>query len=123
MKLTKNFTKAEFESKDGSKMPTAVLAKIKELAINLQVLRDEVGKPIVVTSGYRSPAHNKMIGGASASKHVLGQAADFKVSGMTPKQIFDVITRLINKGKMKSGGLKAYSTFVHYDIRGYNARW
>lgn len=123
MKLTKNFEKNEFDSKDGATMPFAVLVQVKELAKNLQVLRDKINKPIVITSGYRSPAHNKAIGGAKASKHMLGQAADFKVPGMTPKQVFDTILRLISEGKMKKGGLHAYSSWVHYDIRGYNARW
>ena len=123
MKLTANFNKSEFDSKDGASMPASVLINVKELAKNLQVLRDEVKKPIAITSGYRSPAHNRAIGGASASKHLLGQAADFKIPGMTPKQVFAIITRLIQQGKMKPGGLKAYSTWVHYDIRGYNARW
>lgn len=123
MKLTENFEKKEFESKDGAAMPAAVLVQIKELAKNLQVLREKVNKPIVITSGYRSPAHNKAIGGAKESKHILGQAADFKVPGMTPKQVYLIILQLIKEGKMKPGGLHAYSTWVHYDIRGYNARW
>lgn len=123
MKLTKNFSKAEFDSKDGVAMPTAVLVQIRELARNLQVFRDEVGKPVIITSGYRSPAHNRRIGGASGSKHILGQAADFKVPGMTPNEVYRSIFRLIREGKMKKGGLHAYSSWVHYDIRGYNARW
>lgn len=123
MKLTENFEKKEFESKDGAAMPAAVLAQIQELAKNLQVLREKVKKPIVITSGYRSPAHNKAIGGAKESKHILGQAADFKVPGMTPKQVYLIILQLIKEGKMKPGGLHAYSGWVHYDIRGYNARW
>lgn len=123
MKLTENFNKSEFDSKDGVVMPAAVLVQIRELARNLQVFRDEVGKPVFITSGYRSPAHNRRIGGAPASKHILGQAADFKVPGMTPNEIYKTILRLIREGKMKKGGLHAYSTWVHYDIRGYNARW
>jgi hypothetical protein len=44
MKLTENFSKSEFDSKDGAAMPLEVLQNIKELANNLQVLRDHLGK-------------------------------------------------------------------------------
>lgn len=123
MKLTKDFSKKEFDSKDGANMPATVLVNVRELATNLQVLRDAVQLPIVITSGYRSVSHNKKIGGAEGSKHTLGQAADFKIPGMTAKQVYEVVLKLIQSGKMKKGGLHAYSTWVHYDIRGFNARW
>jgi hypothetical protein len=45
------------------------------------------------------------------------------VKGHTPKQVADAIEFLINQGKMREGGLKAYGTFTHYDIRGTKARW
>ena len=38
----------------------------------LQSLRNRLGKPLIVNSGYRSPAHNRAVGGAPASKHMLG---------------------------------------------------
>ena len=123
MKLTNNFSLSEFESKDGAIMPDDVRLNIERLADNLQVLRDEIGKPITITSGYRSPKHNKAIGGAKNSQHILGNAADFKVAGMKPKEVEYVIERLIDEGKMKQGGLKAYSSWIHYDIRGEKARW
>lgn len=123
MKLTENFNKSEFESKDGATMPPVVLTRIKILAENLQVLRNHVNKSIIITSGYRSPAHNRRVGGAPSSKHVLGEAADFKIPGMTPREVYLTILELQRQGKMLKGGLHAYSTWVHYDIRGYNARW
>jgi len=55
-------------------MPLEVLQNIKELANNLQVLRNHLGKSISINSGYRSPSHNKKIGGAKASQHLLGTA-------------------------------------------------
>ena len=123
MKLTKNFSLSEFESKDGALMPDAVRLNIERLADNLQVLRDEIDKAITITSGYRSPKHNKAIGGAKNSQHVIGTAADFKVAGMKPKEVAAVIERLIDEGKMKQGGLKAYASWVHYDIRNIKSRW
>lgn len=123
MKLTENFSKAEFECHDGSEMPNDVFENIKELAKNMQILRDELGVPIHLTNGYRSPAHNKSVGGAKNSMHLYGKACDMKVKGMTPKQVLLVIERLIKEGKMKQGGIGLYNTFIHYDIRGTKARW
>ena len=123
MKLTKNFSKSEFDSKDGAEMPKKVLANVKKLAEALQVLRDNVGKPITVNSGYRSPEHNKESKGKPKSKHLLGIAADIVVEDHTPKEVFELIELLTEKGELPEGGLKAYDTFTHYDIRGKKARW
>jgi len=123
MRLTKNFTKREFKSRDGAPMPEGVLTNIKELASNLQVLRDFLGEPIRINSAYRSPAHNKAIGGVKNSQHVLGRAADIKVKDIETKDLYLIIESLILDGKMKDGGLGLYDTFVHYDIRESKARW
>ena len=122
-KLTNNFMLQEFNSKCGRDIPNNVLPNIIQLAKNLQVLRDAVGKSITITSGYRSPQHNKKIGGAKDSQHVKGMAADIKVAGMTPKEVALVIEGLIESGKMKQGGIGIYASWVHYDIRGTKARW
>jgi uncharacterized protein YcbK (DUF882 family) len=122
-KLTNNFTIQEFNSKCGRDIPNNVLPNIIQLAKNLQVLRDAVGKSISITSGYRSPQHNKKIGGAKDSQHVKGMAADIKVAGMTPKEVALVIEGLIESGKMKQGGIGIYASWIHYDICGTKARW
>lgn len=123
MKLTEDFNKIEFESRDGSKMPIEVLHNIRKVSKNLQVLRDYIGRPIHINSGYRSPKHNKRIGGVPNSYHTKGMAADITVRGYTPKRLARTIIKLINQGKMEQGGIGLYNGFVHYDIRGYNARW
>lgn len=123
MQLTTNFTKQEFDCRDGSAMPIQILENVKQLAKQLQVLRDFVGKNIVVNSGYRSPSYNKRVGGAANSQHLVGKAADITIAGMTPKQVAQTIEKLIAEGKMKQGGIGIYKTFTHYDIRGVKARW
>jgi uncharacterized protein YcbK (DUF882 family) len=123
MKITNNFSLQEFDSKCGREMPSQVVTNIIELAKNLQVLRDEVKKSIQITSGYRSPEHNAKVKGAKNSQHITGMAADIKVSGMTPKQVAEVIERLIAEKKMKEGGIGIYKTWLHYDIRNTKARW
>ena len=122
MKLTTNFSLSEFNKRNYN-VPTDVLRNLIELAKNLQVLRDEVKKPIKITSGYRPAELNAKVGGASKSRHITGQAADFKIEGYTPKQIAAIIEKLIAAGKMKEGGLGIYKTWIHYDNRGTKARW
>ena len=122
MKLTTNFSLNEFNKRNYN-VPTDVLRNLLELAKNLQVLRDEVKKPIKITSGYRPAELNAKVGGATKSRHITGEAADFKIEGYTPKQVAAIIEKLIAEGKMKQGGLGTYSTWVHYDVRGTAARW
>jgi uncharacterized protein YcbK (DUF882 family) len=122
-KITNNFSLQEFNSKCGRDIPNNILPNIFELAKNLQVLRDAVGKSISITSGYRSPEHNAKIKGAKNSQHIKGTAADIKIQGMTPKEVVLVIEGLIESGKMKQGGIGIYPSWVHYDIRGTKSRW
>lgn len=121
--LTKNFKFSEFESKDGAPMPADVKANIKLLAKELEKIRSAFNLPININSGYRSPGHNKTIGGASNSYHMKGMAADFTIPGRTPKQIAIVLEGLIKDGKLKQGGIGIYNNWIHYDIRSTKARW
>ena len=123
MKISKNFSKSEFDSKDGEEMPVQVLTNIIELVVELQKLRDIIGVPIKVNSGYRSPEHNKSIGGVSNSQHVLGKACDIVAKDISPRDLANVIENLIDNGFLKIGGLGRYNTFTHIDIRNYKARW
>jgi uncharacterized protein YcbK (DUF882 family) len=122
-KISENFRLQEFDSSCGREMPLEVQKNVIQLGQNLQVLRDYLGASITINSGYRSPQLNRKIKGATRSQHLLGTAADIVVKGHTPKQVADAIELLISQGKMREGGLKAYGTFTHYDIRGTKARW
>lgn len=122
-KLTKNFSLNEFASADGAEFPADVIENLRQLAKNLQVIRDHYGKPIKINSGWRSPAHNKSVGGAKNSQHVQGKAADIKIDGVKPAQLGAEIEKLIEAKKIRQGGLGIYPNFVHYDIRGKKARW
>ncbi len=123
MKITENFSLNEFNSKDGTKMPADVKENIKQLAVNLQVIRDNAKCAIHINSAYRSPSHNKRIGGVSNSKHIFGLASDLTSRNHTPNELYQLIEELINDGKISEGGLGLYKSFVHYDIRGTKARW
>ena len=123
MKLTENFALWEFRCRDGSDVPDEYMDNVRELAENLQVLRDYIQKPITVISGYRSLTYNKKIDGAKRSQHLLAKAGDLIVKDMTPAEVKEAIVHLIKEGKMKKGGVGLYTHFTHYDVRGFNRRW
>lgn len=123
MKISVNFEKSEFDSHDGGVMPVDVFLNVVKLANQLQRVRDELNRTVKVNSGYRSPEHNKKIGGVPDSQHVFGRAADIVVDGVSPKKVFETIETLISRGDMLQGGLGLYDNFVHYDIRGIRSRW
>lgn len=123
MKLTQNFSLSEFACKDGTPVPGTLLDNVELLAKNLQVLRDYLGEPIHVNSGYRTPAYNAKVGGKKASYHLKAMAGDLTTKKKTPKQLAAIIEKLIAERKMKQGGIGIYPGFVHYDVRGYKARW
>lgn len=123
MKLSDNFSLSEFRCNDGTDVPDEYMDNVRKLAENLQILREIIGKPIIVISGYRSPDYNKKIGGAKRSQHMLAKAADIIIKGMDTRDVADLIKDLIKQGKMHAGGVGLYQSFVHYDVRGRNARW
>jgi uncharacterized protein YcbK (DUF882 family) len=120
--LTRNFNLSEFSSR-GQPVPPEYLCNVRVLATNLQVIRARIGQPLVIISGYRSPAHNTAVGGATNSYHLSAQAADIRCGGLSPVELRQVILDLIESGEIMQGGLGLYDTFVHYDIRGTKARW
>jgi len=113
IKISKNFSLHEFECKDGSH-----LVKVdEELIDKLQQLRDLIGKPIPIHSGYRTPEYNKKVGGATKSQHLLGKAADISVNGISSEKLAELAE------KVGFNGIGIYKTFVHCDVRGYKAHW
>ena len=126
MKLTNNFSKSEFECKSGQDMPLDVLENVKLLAIQLQKIREYVGKPIRINSAYRSEAHNQAIGGVKTSQHILGKAADITIDTFTPDEVVSIIENMLTNemlGGFYIGGLGSYNTFTHIDIRDKKSRW
>ena len=104
MRLSRNFMLREFVNsstaarKGINNKPTEIhLANLKKLIDNvIQPLRDKIG-PIRITSGYRSPALNRAIGGSSRSQHSKGMAADIQFvrdNEMDNKVIFDTILEM-----------------------------
>lgn len=122
--ITEHFAWREFACHDGAPVPPEYRSHVRRLCEALEVLRAELGgRPVVIVSGYRTPEWNRKVGGATRSQHVSARAADIRVAGVSPSDVADAIERLIGQGRMPQGGLGRYDTFVHYDLRGYHARW
>ena len=73
------------------------IANLKRLCVWLEVLRNKVGHPIVINSGYRSPQLNRKVGGAANSNHLTGCAADIRTLGYEQAIVYAAI--LINYAK------------------------
>lgn len=115
MQLTTNFNLNEWKCKDGTPVPDEYIPNVIEVAKNLQVLRDYLKTPIIINSGYRTPAYNKKVGGVPNSMHIFGKAADIRTAKYTPTQVRSAILELIDTGKIRDLGIGFYDTFIHVD--------
>src|SRR5690606_6202940 len=107
IQLARNFNLREFASRDTD---TQVVVSLRLVDL-LQHLRDEVKRPVIITSGYRTVQHNAAVGGARYSQHLFGRAADVKVEGYTVDQIANIARDIGFTGILK------YDTFTHLDVR------
>ena len=57
----------------------------------LNPLRERIGKPIIITSGYRCKKLNEIVGGVPNSQHTTGEAADFVINGLKTAEIINLI--------------------------------
>ena len=121
MKLSNNFslaemTKSQTATRKGirNEPSTAHIENLIHLAETvLQPVRDHFGKPVAISSGYRSPALCEAIGSSAKSQHAKGEAADFEIGGVDNKELatwisknttFDqLILEFYNEGDPNSG--------------------
>lgn len=108
-KITDHFKVKEFACKDGSQ----VVFVDDYMITLLEILRQTIKKPIIITSGYRTPEHNKKVNGAKYSYHMRGCAVDIKVNGVTPKEV----AKELNKIVPNNCGIIVYNNWVHFDVR------
>lgn len=114
-KLSANFKVREFACKDGSD-PIFIDSELVNI---LQKVRNHFGKPVTITSAYRTPPHNSKEGGTTYSQHLYGKAADIKVQGIAPKKVAEYAETLLKN----YGGIGIYSSFTHIDVRDNCSRW
>jgi uncharacterized protein YcbK (DUF882 family) len=116
-KLSKYFSSKEFENSTDKEfyIDPVLLEK-------LDLVREEFGESITITSGYRSPAHNAKIGGSLSSQHCLGKAADIRPSASS-KESLDKLYLICEK-YLEAVGDGRNKGFVHVDVRtGKKRRW
>lgn len=118
MNLTPHFTLAELTHTDHREFdntPTAVvLPNLSRLADLLEQVKVVLGgKPIIVTSGYRSILVNAAVGSKPTSQHRLGCAADFRVPGVSPDQ---VVRALIKSGMAFDQVIREFDRWTHISV-------
>lgn len=116
--LTPHFHLAEFlcPGVTVDNVPSEIRERLVGLAHRLQAVRDCLGgKPMTITSGYRTVAHNRLVGGVANSIHLTGAAADIVVSGLSPDKVQHAL-------KHWTGGMGCYASFTHLDC-GTKRRW
>ena len=102
-----NFSPAEIACRGTGKL------LVNEAALDkLQALRDRLGKPLIMRSAYRSPEHNRAVGGAKASKHMEGIAFDIAMANHDP-EAFEAAARAIG---FQGFGFYPRSGFIHIDL-------
>lgn len=116
-----SFTWAE-ATQGGTRMPPnqATVNAIVRIATLAQRARDRIGRPFHITSWYRPAEINRKVGGASQSRHVVGDAIDFYCVGLSGNQVYRALD------PWWTGGLGRYRQFpylCHLDARNYRARW
>lgn len=110
---TKNFKVSEFACKHCGK--NLIDQRVLDMA---QIIRDELGVPVKVNSGYRCPIHNANVGGVKNSKHTKGQAADLSCS-LGSAKMFEAVKKLHAQGKLPElDYCIRYKTFIHIDCGG-----
>ena len=110
---TKNFKVSEFACKHCGK--NLIDQKVLNMA---QELRDYLGVPIKVNSGYRCEVHNKNVGGVKNSKHVQGFACDLSCA-LGSAKMFQAVKELREQGKLQDlDYCIKYKTFIHIDCGG-----
>jgi uncharacterized protein YcbK (DUF882 family) len=115
MERSKNFKSDEFKCKCGCGVDG-----VKQVVVDkLQEIRDKVGFPLKITSGYRCPKHNLAIGGAKGSKHMTGQAVDIWIKDLSPSQKF----ALVGHSFCEFQGVGIGETILHVDIRDVATLW
>lgn len=84
----------------------------------LNPIRQNIEKPVIITSGYRNKQVNKLVNGAPNSQHLKGEAADFIIKGMT---IEDIIKFINNLNIEYDELINEYNKWVHISfVKGHN---
>ena len=109
----------ELACKDGTPYPAEWReTRAVHLANEFEAIRATVGRAITIGSAYRTPSHNRKVGGARKSQHVEGRALDlYPPKGMTVHDLHLICRRRAALAESAINGVGLYPTFVHIDTR------
>lgn len=121
--LSPHFSLAELTASDTAARqgidntpPADVLETLKRTAVGLEAVRALLGAPLHVSSGYRSPALNKIVGGQPNSQHCKGEAVDFTAQQFgAPEQI---VARLVSSQLAYDQVILEFGRWVHISFGG-----
>ena len=120
-KDTKNFKVSEFACKHCGE--NNIDQRVLDMA---QTIRDELGVPVRVNSGYRCDTHNARVGGVKGSYHTKGLAADLSCSKGN-KALYAAAQKLYSEGKLPDLDfcrIRGYKSWIHIDCGGARKnRW
>ena len=105
--ISRNFSSSEFECRCPCKK-VRVDPRLLEL---LELARAITGKPIVIHSGFRCPAHNAAVGGKPNSAHLTGEAADIVCTFSSDR--YDLLRTFLTLGATRIG---VGAGFIHVDV-------
>lgn len=118
MKITKNFALEEFHCHDGTPYPAEwETDRLIPLCEQLELIRKHFNAAVTVLSGYRTEEYNRKIGGAKASQHVQGRAADITIQGYSAARVHLGILDMCDRKEIELGGIGGYPGFTHVDVR------
>jgi uncharacterized protein YcbK (DUF882 family) len=117
--MAKYFKPAEFRCKCRRCVNAPDPVMSDRLLTVLDKIREAVGAPVIVTSGYRCPDHNKEVGGVCESQHTKRTAADIQAVGVS----VEALARAAECAGADGIGRYPKRGFVHVDARGQRARW
>lgn len=130
MQLTPHFTIEELAGTSNAQYKKLNLLKAQEhmgkmymLAGFAERVREIIGKPMIITSGYRCSELNKAIGGALTSQHIFCEALDFVVKGLRVEDIFNrIVTSDLKYNQIIIERNKSGSQWVHLSIGSYKQK-
>jgi len=118
--LSEHFDREEFACRCGCGFGLDPYDVDLELVAALEMLRELVGVPIHINSGCRCKSHNRRVGGAKNSRHMVGDAADIHCKGVLPFRLASLAKKV---PAFNDGGIGIYEHWVHVDTRDGKARW
>ena len=94
-------------------VPKGLIARVQQLASHgLQPIRDAIGRPMRILSGYRSDALNRAVGGSPTSQHIVAEAADWTCDDLDGA--WDVVLDMVRAGRLRDIG-----QIIRYPAQGF----